>query len=405
MTVPTSTCTKQVFTPPPTTVSKSRPPTRVFLACSGLGTIRRGYETFMRGCFESLRHHAELDVQLYKGAGASGVDERPLHHLPRDGAAAHALAMMTGRGSYVIEQASFAASLLPHVVRERPDVIYFCDPAIGKVLSKWRQLRSAPYRLVFHNSGPIAPPFPWFDHIHQVSPAGLADAVAAGESLDRQTLLPCGLDIGAAPTCPSDAERAARRRALGFPASRPVVLSVGALNRAHKRMDYVIKEVASLPEPRPYLVMLGQSEGDTPILRTMATLLLGEQGFAMRSVGVDEIGAFYQAADVFTLASLQEGFGLGYVEALAHGLPCIAHDFTVSRYVLGDHGFFADLRTPGTLANALRQILASGTSPAQFRQRHASVAERFSWPALNAAYVEMMRSCAVGSIRRTAPLS
>jgi hypothetical protein len=29
-------------------------------------------------------------------------------------------------------------------------------------------------------------------------------------------------------------------------------------------MDYVIREVASLPEPRPYLLLLGQETPDSP---------------------------------------------------------------------------------------------------------------------------------------------
>jgi glycosyltransferase involved in cell wall biosynthesis len=204
-------------------------------------------------------------------------------------------------------------------------------------------------------------------------------------------LLPCALDIGPAPLPVSTAERAARRRALGFPATRPVILSVGALNRHHKRMDYLIREVASLPEPRPHLVMLGQEESDTPAVRAMAHLLLGSHGFSIRTVHPDEVEEYYRAADVFTLASLREGFGLGYAEALAHGLPCIAHDFAVARFVLGDEGIYADLREPGALAEALKRALASDSTDAVIQRRHAGVARRFGWQELAPRYVGMLR--------------
>src|SRR5262249_60826604 len=64
---------------------------------------------------------------------------------------------LTGRGPYVVEQVTFAVQLLRHVVRERPDVIYFTDPAIGKVLSLWRRRCGGGFRLLFSNSGPIDP--------------------------------------------------------------------------------------------------------------------------------------------------------------------------------------------------------------------------------------------------------
>lgn len=348
----------------------------------------------MQACFETLRSHPALDVRLFKGAGMANPGEQSLRHFTRNGGAARVLALLTGRGPYVIEQVSFTAALLPHIAREQPDVIYFCDPAIGKMLSRWRRLRGGNYRLLFHNGGPIAPPFPWYDHIQQVTPGAVDDAVAAGEPLGRQTLLPCGLNIGPAPSPPGPEERARRRRALGLPDGRPIVLSVGALNRAHKRMDYLVREVAALAEPRPFLVMVGQTESDTATVRTIATFLLGENGFAMRTVGADQVADFYRAADVFALASLKEGFGLGYVEALAHGLPCIAHDFAVSQYVLGEFGILTDLRQPGALTGAIRAILAAGSTLDEVRQRHASATARFAWPNVAPEYVNMLRGCA-----------
>lgn len=366
-------------------------PVRVFMACSGLGAIRRGYESFMRACFGAVRGDPALDVRLFKGAGPTAEGERALRRLSRDGLAARAIGAVVRRGPYVVEQATFAASLIGHVVRERPDLVYFCDPAIGKVLSQWRRMRGGRFRLVFHNSGPIEPPFPWFDHIQQVSPTAHDDAIAAGEPATRHTLLPCGLDVGPVPEAATAAERILRRRALRLPEDRPIILSVGALNRSHKRMDYLIREVAALPGPRPHLVILGQEEDDTPAVRATAKLLLGEADVTIRTVESQFVPEYYRAADVFALASLREGFGLGYAEALSHGLPCIAHDFSVARYVLGDEGIYADLREAGALTAALQYALAQDRSHELVQRRHAIVARRFGWEALAPRYTRMFR--------------
>jgi 1,2-diacylglycerol 3-alpha-glucosyltransferase len=370
---------------------------KIFLVCSGLGTINRGYETFIRDCFGVLSADGSMDVRLFKGAGPPAPGERRLRHLPRDGVGARALGELTGRGPYVVEQASFTASLLPHLIRERPDVVFYPDPTIGKLLWHWRRSVGATYRIVLHNSGPHAPPFPYCDHVHEVTPAACRAALTAGHPAERQTLIPMGFHFGPEPAPPSDEERLALRRKLALPANRPVVLTVGALNRAHKRMDYVIQEIAALPSPRPFLVMLGQEESDTPAVRAMADLRLGRDGYHLGMVERSRVPDYYRAANAFVLASLTEGFGLAYVEAMGEGLPCIAHDHDTSRFVLGDHGLLADLRRPGALGREVRNALLIEDSARVRARRYHAVRSRFGWPELAPEYARMLSACAAAA--------
>lgn len=355
--------------------------------------MRRGYETFMEEFFRALRSEPGFEFFLFKGGGDAAPGEIPLRNLRRESLLARLVAEVVRRGPYVVEQATFAASLLPHLERERPDLIFFCDPAVGKVLDRWRRWRHLDVRLVFHNGGPTPPPFPWYDHVHQVTPCAVDDALAAGYPRERQTLIPSGLALDVAPP-PSRPEQEEVRRRLRLPADRAIVLSVGALNRRHKRMDYLIHEVARLPRPRPYLVMLGHEEADTRALGATAMLRLGNGNFTMRSVPHGDVAQFYRAADLFVLASLTEGFGLVWVEALAHGLPCVAHDFPVARFVLGNEGSFADLRVPGALAQRIQELL-SARGPADAALRRQRVAQqRFAWRNLGQDYLAMLRTAA-----------
>jgi 1,2-diacylglycerol 3-alpha-glucosyltransferase len=355
--------------------------------------IRRGYETFMRNGFDVLRNDPELDLYLFKGGGESHGSERRLHHLDRGGVAARILGTLVGRGPYVVEQTTFTASLIPHVVRARPDAIFFCDPAIGKALWAWRKIHGGGFRLLFHNGGPHPPPYPKFDFVQQVTPSARAAAIDAGEDPARQLLLPCALDFRGVRVA-SDHERAQLRQALGLPEATRVVLSVGALNRGHKRMDYLVREIAALPSPRPHLVMLGQEEDDTPAVRTIANMLLGESGYTMRSVEPRDVAEYYRAADVFVLASVKEGFGFAYAEAQAHGLPCISHDYPVGRYVLGDQGHYADLAQRGALTAALHEELSQEFSLERAMARHDYVIRRFGWQKLAPQYAAMFKECA-----------
>jgi glycosyltransferase involved in cell wall biosynthesis len=158
-------------------------------------------------------------------------------------------------------------------------------------------------------------------------------------------------------------------------------------------MDYVIREVAALPVPRPFLVMLGHMDEASPPILALAQELLGNEGYVARSVPYAEVPDYYAAADVFTLGSLKEGFGRVYLEALIGGLPCIVHDDPVMRYVLGDEGVFGDFTHAGGLSRLLGPVLAVPPELATAARRREAVRSRFGWNALAPAYLEMFRAC------------
>jgi glycosyltransferase involved in cell wall biosynthesis len=82
------------------------------------------------------------------------------------------------------------------------------------------------------------------------------------------------------------------------------------------------------------------------------------------------------------------------VEAQSHGLPCLAHDYPVMSWVLGDEGDTADLQEPGRLAAWLAGLTDADLSDDARRRRHRSAYERFSWTTLADRYVEMLRAAA-----------
>ena len=49
---------------------------------------------------------------------------------------------------------------------------------------------------------------------------------------------------------------------LGLPAGQPVVLAVGMLDGTVKRTGDLIRELAALPAPRPFLALLGADDPD-----------------------------------------------------------------------------------------------------------------------------------------------
>jgi 1,2-diacylglycerol 3-alpha-glucosyltransferase len=367
---------------------------RVFLVCPGLGHVIRGYETFTRECFEALRHDPNLDLVLYKGAGPASDGDRTAFCLKRNGALAKALGMAF-RDGYYWEQTSFGLSLIPAVVRHKPDVVYFSDGVVGNILWRWRRLTGARFKLLLSNGGPLGPPdFPRWDHVHQVSSVFYEESAQAGRPSETQTLLPYGFNVATTFTPPTIEEKVRIRRELCLPVDRPVILSVGAFNASHKRMDYLIREVAALPAPRPYVIVLGQRDAESPAMEALAREMLGIDGFECRTVAFGEVPQYHRSADVFVLASRKEGFSRAMGEASLAGLRCIAADRGHARFALGDVGTYGDFEIAGTLTRLLSQALARPDDPAEAIRRHAVQFERLSWDRLAAKYVDMIVRCA-----------
>lgn len=366
---------------------------KLFLVCSGLGNINRGYESFTRECFDALATHPEIKTSLWKGGGKSGANEVVLWNLPRQGSAARLLGQITRRPSYFVEQVTFGLSLLPRISRLKPDVIYFSDGNLGNILWQWRRLTRGNYKLLFSNGGPISPPFARWDYVQQVAPTHFQNALNAGESAEKQSMVPYGICMEREFHPPSTEERKRVREDLGLPVDRPIVLSVAAINKSQKRMDYLIREVAALPQPRPFLLLLGQQDEETPDILKLAQEMLGAGNFAIQTVASSAIGDYYRVSDMFVLASLTEGLPRSLLEAASYGLSSLAHDYELTRYALGDYGYFADFTQPRQLTALLQNLLEHPEDESSRGERHRDIYNRFSWDVLKPAYVAMSKKC------------
>ncbi len=365
-------------------------PLRIFFSCSGVGILDRGIETFFREAFDGLRGTDGLNITLYKGAGEEKADEHVIWNFPRTGQLARFVGAIIRRDSYVAEQLSTFPWMVRAIRKHRPDIIFYSDSNLGFQLYRWRKQIGVPFRLLFSNGGPCHPPFTRTDYVHQVAPVYLEEALAAGEPAERHHVVPYGISVPTGTPDVSEVAKRVVRERLHLPLDRQIVLSVGWISAQQKRMDYLVGEVARLPTPRPYLVLLGAIDDQSETILNLAREKLGVDNFTARSVPYEQTADYYQAADVFALASLQEGFGRVFLEALMYGLPVIAHNHPVMRFVLNDEGVLSDLSQPGCLSAKLRVR----TTPEVAARRRESVRERFSWEKLAPRYREMFLDCA-----------
>lgn len=374
---------------------------KLFIVCSTLGIVQRGLESFTQECFDALSQVSYLDIYLFKGGGSSTTRSLTLWKLKYGGKLTKNIdnfIQWISRKNYLYlaEELSFFISLLPYIVTQRPDVILFSEYGLGSLLQHWRNFTKQNYKLLFSNGAPtrghaLALLKHRFDYVQQVTPYLMEESLNSGVPVSKQCMIPYGVNIQSTLLTLSKQEQEECRRKLGLPIDRQILISVGAI-RKYKRVDYLIYELAALPTPRPYLLLLGQISKESDEIIQLATCLLGSDSFQFRTVSLEETKLFYNIADAFVLAALNESFGRVYVEASAYGLPCMSHDYETARFVLGDHGYFADFSKSGELSNLIPKVLDENDYNKQ-NLRHLNANNRFSWSKLLPKYVEMIELC------------
>ncbi len=368
---------------------------KVLFLCTGVGIYNRGIETFFREAYNGLRGKMPgIQTHLIKGGETTHDDETRIFCLPRTGKLAALLGKLVRRNSYVAEQWTFLPGAIRFIKKWKPDVIYYSDCNVAMQLYKRRSKIGVPFRLLYSNGAPLHPPYILTDHVQQVAPHYYDEAINFGEPRTKHSMVPYGFSVPAGDPSRDPIARETIRKKLGLPIDRKIILSVGAVNSSHKRMDYTINEMAQLPEPRPLLVMIGAFDHETPAMQQLARQKLGENGFICRSVGPEQVSAYYQSADIFVLSSLKEGFGRVYVEAQAQGLPVIHHDYPVMNFVCGPMGYKTDLSKNGALKERILELLSTPDTQSLATGRRQSVRERFSWEVLASQYGQMFRDCA-----------
>lgn len=93
-------------------------------------------------------------------------------------------------------------------------------------------------------------------------------------------------------------------------------------------------------------------------------------------VDEDDRPALYQAASLFVMPSLYEGFGIPVLEAMLSGCPVVAADIPVLRETGGKAALYADPASPTSFAAAIKKALEAYPYSSKMMTDNA---DRFSW--------------------------
>ena len=159
------------------------------------------------------------------------------------------------------------------------------------------------------------------------------------------------------------------------------LLYVGKIS-PHKAPHDLVKMLDVLrrtDDPAARLHLVGSPLGETyePALRSFIDELgLADVVTLAGSVSGAELEAYFQAADVFVMASDHEGFCVPLAEAMGHGVPIVAYGVTAVPETVGGAGLVLPDKSAVPFAAAVGRVLRDATLhevlAAAGRQRAAS---------------------------------
>lgn len=173
----------------------------------------------------------------------------------------------------------------------------------------------------------------------------------------------------------------------GLPTDRPLVLYVGAIN-PHKNLDTLLRAMAHLRDGGSsawHLALVGEYRRDGTLSshRAIASLRddlgLRDRITLTGFVPDEDLSILYNAAALLVLPSLDEGFGLPVVEAMACGLPVAVSARGSLPALAGDAGLTFDPRDSADMALAIGRLLGDERLRETLGARALGRAASFTW--------------------------
>jgi len=158
---------------------------------------------------------------------------------------------------------------------------------------------------------------------------------------------------------------------------RPVVLCTGAFNEM-KRQNLLVDAFSLMDKGT--LILLGSGELEKNIREYCEKKIKGK--YIITEVPYSEIEYYYNLCDIFSLPSIDEPFGIVYLEAMRANKPVVSTDDEIRREIIGECGLLCNVENAEEYAAKLIecQTIDWGDRPSQ------RVKELFDWEKIAVKY-------------------
>jgi glycosyltransferase involved in cell wall biosynthesis len=355
----------------------------VLFALPGFHRVHRGAEVALETVATELARIPGFDVTLIgSGEPTSGTPYHFVHSgcIPRE-RFEHLPRFPPMRSEFIYEELTWVPGLLRRFKARDFDVTLTCSYPFTNWGLRAKSIRSHT-RHVFVTENGDWPAYSNRREYRLFKCDGLIctspEFVEHNSEKWNCALIPNGVDVDRFKPGPGS------RATFDLPADGPIVLMVSAL-ASNKRVVEGMQASAGVAGVG--FVVAGDGLMRDEIDR-LGSDLFGDR-YRRVSVSHDEMPDLYRCADVFLHMSMIESFGNVYLEALATGLPIVAHDRDLTRWILGDQRGLVDTEQSKLVTGAIQAALRTDRK-ASDRDARPAVRAEFTWPNVAQQYATFL---------------
>ena len=342
---------------------------RILFALPGLHRVERGAEIAFMSVANELARGGDEVTLIGSGEPREGTAYRFIHSGATPRSRFEKLPNFPAfRDETAYEEATFAFNLIRKFNPQDFDITVACSyPFVNWALRRPGSGQRPAHVYVTQNGDwPVhsnASEYRFFscDGVICINP----DFYDRARSLWKAALIPNGVDVQRFEPGAGD------RKRFGLPEGKRLVLMVSALIES-KRVADGVRAVAGLPDA--HLVCAGDGPERATVDALAAELLPGR--FTRLTAAPADMPMLYRSCDAFLHLSLDESFGNVYVEALACGLPVVAHDYARTRWIVGDGQYLCDTTDIPAISRCIEEALVASKQDVAARRERAM---QFSW--------------------------
>jgi glycosyltransferase involved in cell wall biosynthesis len=205
--------------------------------------------------------------------------------------------------------------------------------------------------------------------------ASRSDAIITVSAFTRNQVVDL---LGISPSRITVVHHGIRRLDIPTVPREPVILNVGAIQK-RKNIERLVEAFEAV-DPDWRLVIAGSDGfGADSIRARIATSPARDRISILGYVTPEILASWYARASVFAFPSLDEGFGMPVLEAMASGVAVVTSNRSALPEVAGDAALLADPDDTASLADALRRVTSDEDLRADLIRRGEARAQLFSW--------------------------
>jgi glycosyltransferase involved in cell wall biosynthesis len=365
-------------------------PLRVLFALPGLHRVVRGAEVAFESVAREIARIPGFAVTLVGSGEARKGEPYQYRHAPciRRECFEKWPSLPYLRGHYVYEELTFSPALWRSYAPRDFDITVTCGyPYVSWILRRGRRNGGPKHVYVTQNGDWVISAGNW-EFKHFACDGLICTNPQYYERHKHRwpcALIPNGVDPDVFHPGPAD------RAAFGLPAAAPVALMVSALIESKRVLDGIR---AAARVPNLHLMIAGDGE-----LRNEVSALGNElmpHRFHHGTFPRTRMPDLYRCADVFLHMSQDEPSANAYLEALATGLPIVAHDWEVVRWTLDGMGNLVNTSNVQSVTAALQAALAR-RGDSDRAARTAMARRRFAWSSIAHEYCRFFQEVAAPS--------